>query len=197
MRKRKRNGIKEKDSDVLERIINADSDILVRDIVSVGILASLPSKLAANFGDMLIRWDADRSYNGLSFGLDESIVHLGNVKGHQMGQHPAAHGLTPEQSCWIVCTELEGVLLHELGHAMIDEYMQRVDEKATKRKWAKIIEAEGAVSTYDLDEDECIAEAVRWYIAAPGSFRRRWPRQADIVSVLIANAGTVCGRLRT
>lgn len=177
---------------LLERLLSAAPGIRVNEVVDGNVLIHLPMDLAILFGQKTIKWRTDREVWGLSFDLlKDMTVELGHVRGHHIAARPEYHGVTVTFAQGIVCKELEGTLLHELGHAVLTYWKDT--QPARRNTWRDFLKAfvyaleqEGCPSGYGNDDThEAFAEAFRWWAANPVLSERDAPNQTVlIVSVL-------------
>lgn len=171
---------------LLERLLAADPALLVWDVVRPQVLSSLPPGVRERFGILRLRWEDTREVWGLSFDLlTEDSVRVGHVRGHHIGQHPRVHGYTPAQAARIIRAEVEGVLLHELGHALVS----LLEIPGVERDWLedmrRAVALEGAASTYGQgDVHEEAAEAFRWWAMSHAGYERHAPTQARLLAEL-------------
>lgn len=170
---------------LLDRLLRADPGVLVKDVIDRSIARTIPATVWANFGCRPIDWRDDREVWGLSFDLLRSeSVQLGHVRGHHIASRPEYVGLTPKQAEWIVRREVEGTLLHELGHAVWEFALRQLppgEVQGVRGELRGALDEEGVPSTYAGDDEEAAAEMFRWYLASPKRFRRDAPRQAAVV----------------
>jgi hypothetical protein len=185
---------------LITRILDAAPDIKVREVVAPARLNNLPVAVRDVFGDMKIKWAANRAW-GLSFTLgQEDCVTLGHRRGDHLCTHPSLFGLTPAEAERLLCIQLEGTLLHELGHAVFDLYLQ--DHKGFKEAATAAL-ADGPPSTYrgqDANgmsaEDllhEMFAEAFRYWCHADADLRAAQPAWDALATRVADNAGTHTG----
>lgn len=173
-----------------ERILEADPTLRVRDIVRSKLLAQVPKAVRESFLRMRIDWQPNRAW-GTSFQIGEASVKLGHRQGDHLASYPQVHGLTDERSEELLRLQVEGVLLHELGHAILDRALS--DARRTPKLWKQMAEAalaDGAPSTYRghcvggrcltaLSPNdvlhEMFAEAFRWWAHHDPDVRRGLP----------------------
>ena len=165
-----------------KRILQASPDLRVRDIVAQERLANLPKGLRARFEPMSIQWSDNRSW-GQSFALGEHRVVLGHRRGDHYATHPHLYGVSARAAEEVLRQQVEGTLLHELGHAIFDEVLKRSEDPLHMAR--EVLEAEGPLSTYQglkVDESpddalhEAVAEAFRYWIHNDAKLERRFPR---------------------
>ena len=154
----------------------------VSDLVSEGVLDRLHPGWRDLFSRMRIVWLPNRVW-GLSFQFGDKVVRVGHKKGHHIAQHPEVHGISEETAETILRLEVEGTLLHELGHALFDAH--RGVAPAITTAFQGALESNGPVSSYEgmdvnaMSADdvlhENVAEAVRWYLMGSRAFVLRYP----------------------
>lgn len=170
--------------DLTRDILSAKPGITVQCVVSPYILTGLPSRLRHFFGSLIIKWQKNREIWGLSFTLVDKTVMLGHFRGHHIATHPEICGFTREFANEILRVEVEGVLLHELGHCIYSAYCDcaQIDEKNLARRWAPILQSEGVASDYGAGSvPEGAAEAVRYYLMNTTLFTESAPQQAALI----------------
>ena len=158
-------------NELRERILAADDSLTVGDVVDPDLLEVVPEAIAQAFADLVIAWGPDRAWGEEPIlGKDTSIT-LGHRRGHHIAAHPEWVGYSTEDAAEILRTEIEGTLLHELGHAI-----WRIAVEADKGLAAQLreaIEADGPVTDYlghgnakrDAAQEQW-AEAFRWWVSA-------------------------------
>jgi len=175
-------------TDLLDRILQADPTMRVDDVVRGLILEQLPPTVERRFSDLQLVWRDDREVWGLSFDLrTEDRVQLGHFRGHHIGQHPKLIGFSRAAAERIVAREVEGVLLHELGHAL----WTACGVHNLRGLWRVALLAEGWPSTYAKDAHdvaEGAAEAFRWWAMDPAAWEARAPRQAALIAAELDGA---------
>ncbi len=165
-----------------QRILDADPTLTVADIVSPAVLRRINARWAIPFAQMRIEWTPNRAW-GLSFKIGDPIVRVGHKRGHHIAQHPDVHGISPELATEVVRLEVEGTLLHELGHALFD--VHRAADPTVTQAFQMAMQRHGPVSSYQgmdvtsMSEDdvlhENVAEAVRWSLMGNHAFTRKYP----------------------
>lgn len=169
-------------------ILAAKPGIKVGRVVSPAVLACLPKRLRAFFANLVIQWRKDREVWGLSFELDETTVQLGHFKGHHIATNPEVCGFSRELADEILRIEVEGVLLHELGHCIYTAF-EHAGIKNLARRWAVALQSEGVASTYGAKSaPEGAAEAVRYFLMNPTVFQQAAPEQTRLILESMAAA---------
>ena len=107
---------------VRERILAGDDTLTVREIVLPALMRPLPARLRDEFGDMRIEWMPNRVW-GLSFELGDNRVKLGHRRGDHLATFPRLTGYSVADATNVLRVQIGGVLLHELGHAVLDAYL--------------------------------------------------------------------------
>lgn len=172
-----------------DQILQADPNLRVRDVVSPKILARLPPNIRHLFGPMHIRWANNRSW-GLSFQLGDETVTVGHRRGDHVAGLPEAHGISADVAGDYLRKQVEGTLLHELGHAVIDAAPREAVGAARQvtRGHPPPSTYEGhdvhAMSAFDLFHER-MAEAIRWWLADPALVEARWPTWGGAARVLV------------
>ena len=175
-----------------QRILNSDPTLCVADIVSPPVFRRLHPRWALSFAAMKVEWIPNRVW-GLSFRWGDSAVRIGHKRGHHIAQHPEAHGISPGVAEEVIRLETEGVLLHELGHALFD--VHRFADAEVTRGFQTAMARHGHVSTYQGMEPtsmsaddilhENVAEAVRWTLGdRTGVFKHTYPLWALFATFL-------------
>lgn len=171
-----------------ERILLADPDLKVSDIVKTP-LNRLPAKVSKTFLSMRIRW-GDNRFWGTSFHLGDEFVGLGHRRGDHYATFPEIHGVSERQAEEVLRAQLEGTLLHELGHAVLDA-AGAVDEWGPALARAAL--EDGAPSTYyghgkmavEDQLHEMFAEAFRYWVTGHASVERELPTWCGVVGDVV------------
>ena len=164
-----------------ERILAADDSLLVCEIIAPERMAALGDVLSAAFAAMRVEWLDSRVW-GQSFTMGDEVVYLGHRRGDHVATHPHLHGLDNETAGELLRLQLEGTLLHELGHAILDASPVRA---RVLTACGVLLRTEGAVSSYlgmtakrgsaaDV-RHEAFAEAVRYWCHHDKKLRTRYP----------------------
>ena len=138
---------------------------------------------------MKILWDNNRSW-GKSFQIGDKGVLIGHRRGDHIASYPHLHGLTDEQAGEYLRVSIEGTLLHELGHAVLDQLRKK--DKHIMRDIAKVaLNAESPMSTYrghDPEQmsaeallHEIFAEAFRYWCHNDPTLREQFPMWHQLV----------------
>lgn len=170
------------------RIVNGESDIRVCEVVSDAVRQRMAPEIARVFGHMRIEWLNNRSW-GLSFAWGDDVVRVGHKRGHHIAQMPAAHGISAAIADEIVRLEVEGTLLHELGHALLDMHGLHMLALAQT-----CYDREGPCTTYEGQTPasasiqdrlhECFAEAVRWHLMG-AAFKGAYPMWDAVAAYVV------------
>jgi len=178
--------------DLRTRILDADDTLRVAEILQE-LDADVPVEIGAQFLALTVRWGDERFWGEAPKLGAESHITLGSKRGHHIAMHPDLAGWDDDDASEILRIEVEGTLLHELGHCLLDAAIEsdaevmRVVEAAAK--------AEPGVSTYagagERKRDrlhEQFAEAFRWWHADPDGFADRFPSWDDAVAEVLSAA---------
>jgi hypothetical protein len=181
-----------------KRILDAATDITVGEVVAQPRLKRIPPHVRALFSEMLIQWAPNRAW-GLSFKLGAPSVTVGHRRGDHIATYPWLHNLTPNDAERLLRLQIEGTLLHELGHAIFDQYLRNHDDGM--KRAAKAALSDGAPSSYrgqDVSgmapEDllhEMFAEAFRYWCHNDPDLRESMPAWTSLVNDVVANAEDV------
>lgn len=129
-----------------KRILDCDPTMYVGDVVAYNNIAALPKHIADSFMRMSIMWDNNRSW-GKSFRLGDKGVLIGHRRGDHIASYPHLHGLTEDQAEEYLRVSIEGTLLHELGHAVLDQL--RMKDRSIMKDIAKVaLSVEPPMSSY-------------------------------------------------
>lgn len=164
-----------------ERILNAESGIRVGEIVLPAHLRQISPHTQKSFLDMRIEWMGNRSW-GESFKIGAKTVRLGHRRGDHIATYPHLYGLTAIEAEELLKRSLEGTLLHELGHALLDASPRLFEQ----RRLLEVAQAEGSFSTYHGHDPEgmglrdvlheVFAEAFRYWCMDDSILRAEFPR---------------------
>jgi hypothetical protein len=181
-------------TDLTQRILDATRDIRVDEIVSHARLARIPTRVRAAFAPMLVAWAPNRAW-GMSFQLGDPTVTVGHRRGDHIATFPWLHDLSPDDAERLLCAQIEGTLLHELGHAIFDLYLQDHDGYKQAAQAAII---DGAPSSYRGQEvdgmapeellHEMFAEAFRYWCHGDPTLRTNMPAWDALADAVVQNA---------
>ena len=177
---------------IRDQILRADPSLRVRDIVSPTILARLPPSICSAFASMRVVWANNRAW-GLSFSLGDASVTVGHRRGDHVSGLPEAHGISRRTASEYLRKQVEGTLLHELGHAIIDATPREAIAAAQSvtRGQPPPSTYEGhdveAMSEFDLFHER-MAESIRWWLAAPQLVETQWPAWGRAARVFVREA---------
>lgn len=177
--------------DLRNRILDAAPGIHVAEVVHPARTDRLPPAVKAAFAGMTIQWEANRSW-GKSFHIGDKTVLLGHRQGDHLTTYPHLYGITEAQAEEMLRVQIEGTLLHELGHAMLDGVLDANpgEYKRVYQEIAMAALADGAVSTYRGHEiggkrlqplsshdklHEMFAEAFRYWCHQDAELKRAFP----------------------
>lgn len=179
-------------SSTLQRILSATPNMRVDEIVSSSLLDALPKRIRGPFAAMKIVWSDNRSW-GESFQWGSKSVKVGHRRGDHFAMHPHLFGVDPKDAEAILCIQIEGTILHELGHSLLDEALKR--DPKIMRACVNMMNIKGPMSTYighdkrmsEADKaHEAFAEAFRYAIHQDKTLMRRYPGWHELVRVVIA-----------
>ena len=179
------------ETDLRQRLLHSDPNITVSMIMHNAAPVNLPSWLINTVWPMAITWGHNRNW-GLSYTLGvDSTLTLGHVRGHHIGTNPTALGLSEEAALIIMCLELQGVILHETGHAVLDA-AQKADPDITELldlfdtvALPSTYKGHGLLNGYDRHH-ECFAETFRWYAVNRSQIDTDFPEAAQLVHIALA-----------
>lgn len=181
---------------VLSAILNSEP-VFVSDLVDPRLLSRLSEDVRENFLEKTVQWENARAW-GHSFSFGDKTISLGHRRGDHLSTHPHLYGLTEEQAFRILQYQLEGTLLHELGHALLDAFPSDLFSY-TMTAIPKCVRKEGALSTYKGMDPEGIshvdvaheqfAEAFRYWCHDNPLLRKRFPMWHRLVDQVLESAG--------
>ena len=166
------------------RILESDPTLRVDEIVLKPLMRHLPDSIADLFGPMTVDWQPNRSW-GLSFrlGVDDQIK-LGHRRGDHLATHPFLHGYSDAEAEKILRIQVGGTALHELGHALLDDYLDH--DRSVMKRLAEAALTDGLFSDYrgmrseGMSNDdvlhEMFAEAFRYLLHGNQKMRREFPK---------------------
>ncbi len=173
-------------------ILDAAPGLKVKQVVQPAVLARLSPKVRRAFETKEIEWGDDRGIWGLSFSLRDSGVRIGHRKGDHIAQHPKAHGMSDQEASRILCLHIEGVLLHELGHAILDtldqEDLDYFAQMASNWDPVSTYEGHGDTSTAVDVFHERFADAFRWWVTNPNYIKQLSASWAALCKVVLDSA---------
>lgn len=174
-----------------QRILDCADDILVSEIVFPDRLAKIPPNIRQLYARMVIQWANNRSW-GLSFNLGDKHVTLGHRRGDHLATYPWLHNLTKNDAEILIRSQIEGTLLHELGHAVFDVYLLDHDGY---REAAQAVLADDVPSSYrgqepDGKDDylklhELVAEAFRYWCHADPKLQKALPHWHAFIDKMV------------
>lgn len=198
----------EKISGLKRKVLEAALGLYVADILLSGyrpdsgvMVASkahavLPEWVRERFYPREIAWREDREVWGISFDLKgDDPIEVGHFRGHHLATWPQAYDYTEAEAWRVLRIEVEGVLLHELGHALVG-YGHEVRGEAWLRavtvRFLAAVQAKGWPTGYAAgagggrgDVHEGVAEAFRWWSVAPDQFGQERPDLAWVGPALL------------
>lgn len=122
-------------------------DIINRKLIDGG-PDSMPMPIAACLSEMEVEWIDNRTW-GLSFQFGDAAVRLGHRMGDHLATRPDIYGMSDYAAAELLRLQLEGVILHETGHAVLDKVLQGVNDPDAL--WDQLIvemHDEPPISTY-------------------------------------------------
>jgi len=172
-------------AELREKILAADSGLTVADIVDLDLLAELPEAIVEAFSPLRVVWGKNRFWGKEAFLGKEDHIELGHKRGHHVAAHPAWAGFEVEDAAEILRVELEGTLLHELGHSVL--HIAMADEPDVMVAVKQAMEQDGPVTEYygqtERDvADEQFAEAFRWWVVGGESFEAENPAWTNAIN---------------
>ena len=179
-------------STTLQRILLATPNMRVDEIVSASLLNALPRHIREPFAAMKVVWADNRSW-GESFQWGAKSVTVGHRRGDHLATHPHLFGIDPRDAEAILCTQIEGTILHELGHALLDAAL--VKNPNIMRECVRLMKTEGTLSTYvghdkrmsEADKaHEAFAEAFRYALHQDKKLMGQYPGWNELVGSVIA-----------
>jgi hypothetical protein len=181
-----------------KRILDAADNIRVVEIIDAGRLKQIPPNVRRLFSQMFLAWAPNRAW-GTSFQLGDDTVTVGHRRGDHIATFPWLHSFSPNDAERLLRLQIEGTLLHELGHAIFDQYLRNHDDGM--KRAAKAALSDGAPSSYrgqDVSgmapEDllhEMFAEAFRYWCHNDPDLRESMPAWTSLVNDVVANAEDV------
>lgn len=160
-----------------ERVLATAPNIQVSEVLTEAACDALPDWLYNTIAPMKIVWLPSRVW-GQSFKLGAATISLGHLRGDHVATRPWTCGLSEHEAESYLRAHLQGVILHEVGHALTDAFLAHLAPNERRKAWnglRRIVSAEGPVSTYwgldatvwdDTDDDqlhEVLAEYFRYY----------------------------------
>ena len=195
MKAQKRNN-KNSATTLSTRILDAAPDIRVEEIVYPARLRQIPANVRRVFAPLYIEWAPNRAW-GSSFQLGADRVTIGHRRGDHLATFPWLHDLAEKEAERLLRLQIAGTLLHELGHAIFDLYLQT--HKGFKSAAQAAIH-DGAPSTYrgqDVTgmspEDllhEMFAEAFRYWCHNDPDLRESLPAWTALAEDVVNYANT-------
>jgi len=177
-----------------QRILDAADDVHVVEIVDGRRLRRIPPNVRRLFAPMVVKWAPNRAW-GMSFQLGDPTVTVGHRRGDHVATFPWLHNLSPDDAERLLCAQIEGTLLHELGHAIFDLYLQDYDGY---KQAAQAALSDGAPSSYrgqDVDGmepeellHEMFAEAFRYWCHDDATLRVEFPAWSTLAEQAVLNA---------
>ena len=174
-----------------ERILDAADGVRVHEIVHKERMRKLPAPLRTSFSNMVIQWNPNRAW-GSSFALGDTHVNIGHRRGDHLATYPWLFDLSANDAERLLCLQLEGTLLHELGHAVFDEYLK---EHPGYPEAARAALKDGPPSAYrgqdvaNMDPDdllhEMFAEAFRYWCHHDTTIRAQLPHWMAMVDQVV------------
>lgn len=164
----------------------------VDEIVSAHLLGALPRHIREPFGAMKIVWADNRSW-GESFQWGSKSVTVGHRRGDHLATHPHLFQISPRDAEAILCIQIEGTILHELGHALLNAALTK--NPNILRECVRLMKTEGTLSAYvghdkkmsDADKaHEAFAEAFRYALHQDKQLMAQYPRWNELVRSVIA-----------
>lgn len=178
---------------VRTRILAGDDTLTVREIVLPELMKPLPLGLRDEFGDMRIEWMPNRAW-GLSFALGEERVRLGHRRGDHLAMYPRLTGYTDAEATRVLRVQIGGTLLHELGHAVLDAYLEQhptamQEVMAAALKDGVFSDYRGMTGDAMPSEDaahEMWAEAFRYLLHGDARMARTFPHWKQFYAKVLA-----------
>jgi hypothetical protein len=179
-------------SSTLQRILLAAPNMRVDEIVSSNLLNALPKHIRDPFAAMKIVWADNRSW-GESFQWGSKSVKVGHRRGDHLAMHPHLFGVDSKDAEAILCVQIEGTILHELGHSLLDRALKR--DPKIMRACVSLMNTEGPMSTYvghdkgmsEVDKaHEAFAEGFRYAVHQDRTLMKKYPGWHELVRVVIA-----------
>ena len=177
-----------------QRILDADADIQVKEIVDPRRLKQLPPRIRDLFGAMLVKWAPKRAW-GLSFQIGDPTVIVGHRRGDHIATFPWLHDLSANEAERLLRLQIEGTLLHELGHAVFDLYLKDHNGYAQAAQAALKDDPPSSYRGQDVDQmdakellHEMFAEAFRYWCHNDAELVATYPTWHALVDDAVANA---------
>jgi hypothetical protein len=173
-----------------DQILQAVPDMPVTALVRPEVLARVPPKARRDLAQRRVKWISNRLW-GKSFRRGPPyVLELGHRRGDHILQNPEYLNIPPKAALLFMRLHLEGVILHELGHCILDEALAR-DPTVSLAQIHQHVLRDGSPSTYlghdrkmsvDDRTHEGFAEALRWYMVNPKRLHQDYPRWWAVIS---------------
>lgn len=154
-----------------EAILSSDPTLLVSDVVFEQTAKAL-GDLWSHVKSMRIEWVPERLW-GREFRFGDPYLQLGRRSGHHLFTHPTLFGVSDVQAEKLLRAEVEGTILHEIGHA-VERAMTRAGYW-TAGQLHEAAEQSDPPSHYDDSDAEVFAEAFRYWTIVPSFAEEKWP----------------------